>query len=132
MVRGKSVFGTGYAVLKESRPLEKMRLGREIINLWRDGRVPLWDGDGPCPASDLDTLPTHPARPERPKLVPKHEVPSMKVSGVSPPIYILVTMAHIELTAVDSYWDTLLRFPRYNLPCEYYQQLMQVIDDESM
>lgn len=43
-------------------------------------------------------------------------MPGPKTAGVPLNIYLLLTLAHIELNAIDLAWDTIARFSCLELP----------------
>lgn len=125
-----SLHSYGLRVLKTSNPAEKMRLTSEAFELWKRREISLGD------AIRIDDIPLFPSRPEVPKLVDAKEVPSMKTAPCSPSVFILLSLAHIELNAVDCYWDTLLRAESIKnssleLCHNFYDDLLNVIHDES-
>jgi len=64
--------------------------------------------------------PLHPARPEKPKLVSPREMPGHKALNVSLSVYLLHSLAHIELNAIDLAWDTVFRFLSPQMPIQFY------------
>ena len=58
------------------------------------------------------SAPARPARPEKPELVPVNKVPTHAQTGYPLNSYLLHTLTHIELNAVDLAWDTVVRFSR--------------------
>ena len=48
--------------------------------------------------------------------VPSKEVPGPKDAGVPLNAYLLLTLAHIELNAIDLAWDTVCRFSALGFP----------------
>jgi uncharacterized ferritin-like protein (DUF455 family) len=78
----------------------------------------------------------HPARPTLPRLVGVKEVPSIKQSGISIPIYMLHNCAHIELNAVDVcchtiILPTLLEVEPFENQEEFYSDFLSVAKDEA-
>lgn len=55
-------------------------------------------------------LPDRPARPERPVLVPPHEVPRRKLGAAAGRVALLHALAHIEFNAIDLAFDMAARF----------------------
>ncbi|KAL3663575.1 hypothetical protein V7S43_011462 [Phytophthora oleae] len=49
------------------------------------------------------------------------------------PVIMLHALAHIELGAIDNYWDTLVRFDpvKFQLPSEFYDDFLTVAGDEA-
>ena len=86
--------------------------------------------DATTRASDM---PTRPARPAKPRLVPPKEVPSPKNSPLGAAAHAMHTVTHIELNAIDLAWDTVGRFAdlRGALPDQFFVDFAHVADDES-
>jgi uncharacterized ferritin-like protein (DUF455 family) len=79
--------------------------------------------------AEQDAVPLQPGRLATPKLVDR--VPSAGKLGVSHAVHILHAVAHVELNAVDMYWDTLARFAPLRAEAEFVHDLLSVVDDES-
>jgi uncharacterized ferritin-like protein (DUF455 family) len=80
---------------------------------------------------DFPGRPDLPVRVDDPALIPK---PQMMNPPMSFPVYILHSIAHIELNAVELYWDTMVRFDsRYkeDLPTEFFEEIASVLNDEA-
>lgn len=76
--------------------------------------------------------PNEPARPSVPKLVAPKEMPSHKSLKMPLGVYLLHGLAHIELNAIDTAWDTVLRFSRDGLlPFEFYLDFASIASDEA-
>jgi uncharacterized ferritin-like protein (DUF455 family)/glycosyltransferase involved in cell wall biosynthesis len=79
--------------------------------------------------------PDLPARGPRPPLLPPKLMPNMKElqAQASIPVIMLHALAHIELGAIDNYWDTIVRFDpvRHQLPKEFYDDFLGVAGDEA-
>ncbi|RLO13176.1 hypothetical protein DYB28_001452 [Aphanomyces astaci] len=79
--------------------------------------------------------PDFPSRPPRPLLYDPKDMPSEK--GFPIPVAILHALAHIELGAMDNYWDTIVRFgPSQSdglceLPRAFYDDFLNVACDEA-
>jgi len=128
----KSLCEVGLDVLTRlCCPISKVNATLKHTSLFLQKSLPLTQQDSWIRVEDLPMLP---ARPSKPQLVSPRDVPHWKNAGVSPVVYTLLTIAHIELTAVDSYWDTLLRFqlaPEETMPSEFFEDLAQVLHDEA-
>lgn len=59
------------------------------------------------------------------------QVPSAKASRLPLPAYMLHSLAHVELNAVDLAWDTVARFAAAPLPRAFFLDFARVADDES-
>lgn len=143
---------------------DKIRLSQEAVTLWNSRKLDL--GIPPTAAAAATTttqqpaashlqtkardhgwqvpsLPDHPARPVKPRLVEPREIQSpkrtAKAHGLTLSQVLLHNVAHIELTAVDMYWDTLVRFAPSDPSLvgspatqqEFCHDFLQVISDEA-
>ncbi|KAF1789853.1 Ferritin-related [Phytophthora cactorum] len=79
--------------------------------------------------------PALPARGSKPELLSPKEMPNMKQlqTQASIPVIMLHALAHIELGAIDNYWDTIVRFDpmKHQLPREFYDEFLKVAGDEA-
>ena len=118
------------AVLAEACPRRKAALTHEAYAKLTRGDI---DVCGSTYLSTAHTLPSRPARPEKPRLVPPKEVPSPKNSPLGPTAHVVHNLAHIELNAIDLAWDTVARFAslRGALPDQFFIDFAHVADDES-
>lgn len=66
-----------------------------------------------------------------PKQVPPKLMPTMKALGVTPTVYLLHSLAHIEINAVEIAWDTIIRFSHRRLPSEFYCDFLSIAADEA-
>ncbi|KAL6061982.1 DUF455 domain-containing protein [Balamuthia mandrillaris] len=112
----------GRDVLTTSDPWKKTEQTQLAKQLWQSGQL--------SELGECEEIPTI-ARPEKPLLCDKTTMPSHKNSGVSLPIYLLHSLAHIELNAVDLGWDLILRFWRCDMPHEFYSDWLSIIADEA-
>ncbi|ELR12137.1 uncharacterized protein ACA1_140210 [Acanthamoeba castellanii str. Neff] len=112
----------GQRVLTSPVPEEKARLTHEANERWRTQAI-----------TDLGDIapPPQPARPPTPELRDKRNMPGAKELNVPLPIYLLHSLAHIELNAVDLGWDLILRFRHENMPPEFYTDWVSVLSDEA-
>ncbi|KAH9150388.1 hypothetical protein AeRB84_006749 [Aphanomyces euteiches] len=124
-----SILEAGESVLRESSPSKKVSISLHAQDLWRHSRIPLAHA-----SSWPSNLPDFPARPDLPKLYEPKDMPSEKVFPI--PVAILHALAHIELGAIDNYWDTVVRFEpspmndSYTLPTDFYREFVDVACDE--
>jgi len=117
-----SLSSHGINIMLTSDPMKKVELTQKAVNIWKSNdSFPIGH----------EQPPDYPARPENPKLVPPKEMPTLKKSKVGLPIYLLHSLAHIELNAIDLTWDMLIRFTNLNLPHKFYSDWVSVVDDES-
>ncbi|KAL0797419.1 hypothetical protein Bca101_052593 [Brassica carinata] len=120
-----SLADLGALVLSTSDPLSKSHISHLAFSRWRS--------ENNLPVGSISHLPSSPARPPKPLLVPTNEVPSPKDSPLPLNAYMLHTLAHIELNAIDLAWDTVARFsPFFDvLGREFFDDFAHVADDES-
>lgn len=115
-------------VLTAPDPLEKVRLTNEAADFWRNG-VSRTVGR-PLGASDL---PAQPARPAVPIIVGPREMPTARdvaSTGVSHPVYLLHSLAHVELNAIDLAWDTAIRFGQ-DMDERWFDDFLSIAVDEA-
>ena len=75
--------------------------------------------------------PARPRRPDRPLLKRPGEVPKRKINrGTSGRMALLHALAHIELNAIDLACDILARFTAEDLPKAFYDDWLQVAEEE--
>ncbi|KAI9905436.1 hypothetical protein PsorP6_014407 [Peronosclerospora sorghi] len=103
----------------------------ECQTQWKARTLPLY-----CEAQwGAHAPPNVPARGHKPALLSPKEMPSMKElqTLASIPIIMLHALAHIELGAIDNYWDTLVRFDpaTHELPRAFYDDFLTVASDEA-
>lgn len=123
-----SLVAFGERVLRTPEPLEKVALTLWCKALWDAGELPIWHG-----TKWVSNPPAQPARSARPPLFDPKELPNFKDLDTTVPIHILHALAHIELGAVDNYWDTLVRFDpdEHALPRAFYDDFLVVASDEA-
>lgn len=91
------------SVLLTAEPQSKAARARETAALWREGALqydPEWSG----------RLPSRPARPPVPRLVPPARVPRRRLSTDAGRAALLHAVAHIEFNAIDLAFDMVARF----------------------
>ena len=103
----------------------KAALTHAAFRAWCTGTLPV----GAAVAPDA------PARPPLPLLVPIKQVPTPAESPVPLPAHVLLTLAHIELNAMDLAWDTVVRFSTGPaaavLPPAFFADFARIADDEA-
>ena len=110
-------------VLDEPEPADKVRLTYLFAKAWRDGDI--WDVG--------DTLPQgRPARPAKPELCPPGLMPKRSTGLGKRRTALLHAIAHIELNAIDLAWDAVARFAGLQLPKAYFDDWVQVAEDEAL
>ncbi|WP_448191973.1 ferritin-like domain-containing protein [Azospirillum sp. sgz301742] len=111
------------AVLTTAAPLDKVRLTRDHAAAWREGRITQVGQAAP---------PDRPARPDRPELRLPRDMPKRGKGGSAQNrLALLHALAHIELNAIDLAWDLLARFTATPMPKGFYDDWVQVADDEA-
>jgi len=111
------------AVLTTAAPMDKVRLTQEHAAAWRDGRIAEIGRTAP---------PERPARPDKPDLKLPRDMPKRGKGGSAQNrIALLHALAHIELNAIDLAWDICARFPDADMPKGFYDDWVQVADDEA-
>jgi uncharacterized ferritin-like protein (DUF455 family) len=66
-----------------------------------------------------------------PNLVSPKLMPSWKKLGISQTIYLLHSLAHIEISAVEIAWDTIIRFSPNLYPGQFYLDFLSIASDEA-
>lgn len=123
-----SLLAYGERVLRTPEPLRKVELTLQCKARWDAGELPIWSGD-----AWTSDPPVQPARSALPPLFMPKDLPSFKAMNTTIPISMLHALAHIELGAIDNYWDTLVRFDpaRHALPRAFYHDFLTVASDEA-
>ncbi|MCH2395532.1 ferritin-like domain-containing protein [Oceanibaculum sp.] len=118
-----SLTEAAVAVLETADPAAKARLGRQVAEAWRGGVL----------TSLGDTVPPdRPARPDKPDLLPPNRVKKRKITAApAGRAALLHALAHIELNAIDLAWDIAARFAGEDLPRAFFDDWVQVADDEA-
>lgn len=106
------IASAAHRVLHEADPMQKVRITKECFENVQNGNFKIPQND------DLETFVArvlrdfealrHPARPDRPELVAPKQMPSHQKLNLALPIYILHNCAHIELSAMDMCFHTIL------------------------
>ncbi|KAF4040467.1 Glycosyl transferases group 1 [Phytophthora infestans] len=126
-----SLLAYGARILRCPDPHEKVSLTSECQTRWLSENLPIysesqWGAHIPPPL---------PARGPKPELLPPKKMPGMKQlqNQASIPVIMLHALAHIELGAIDNYWDTIVRFDpiKHQLPREFYDDFLKVAGDEA-
>ncbi|ESQ36295.1 hypothetical protein EUTSA_v10007851mg [Eutrema salsugineum] len=119
-----SLADLGALVLSTSDPLSKSHISHLAFSRWRRENLPV---------GSVSHLPSSPARPPKPLLVPTNEVPNPKDSKLPLNAHMLHNLAHVELNAIDLAWDTVARFSPFSdlLGHNFFDDFAHVADDES-
>eukprot|EP00958_Prasinococcus_capsulatus_P025890 scaffold4488_cov358-Prasinococcus_capsulatus_cf.AAC.2 len=136
----------GVRVLSTADPLGKAALTHYAVSRFLNTAPVYYQHlhESAAPPVPLGTAlaPARPARPQKPELVPIKQVPTHSQSGLPLNCYLLHTLTHIELNAVDLAWDTVVRFSniagdveafgeRGVVPMQLFVDFLRVADDES-
>lgn len=110
-------------ILNTPRAADKAALTFEVAARWREGAYDRLGQANP---------PDRPARPSAPLLLLPRDLPKRKINrGVLGRAALLHALAHIELNAIDLAWDLVVRFPNENMPDSFFDDWIQVADDEA-
>lgn len=109
-------------VLDAPEPTDKVRLTYAFAQAWRAGTI-ADVGDTPPPV--------RPARPARPELMRPGDMPKRSKGGTKGRQALVHAIAHIELNAIDLAWDIVARFASPDLPRTFYDDWVQVAEDEA-
>lgn len=109
-------------VLDEAEPRDKVRLTYDFAQAWRTGEIS---------AIGNTSSPVRPARPARPELMRPGDMPRRSKGGDKGRIALIHAIAHIELNAIDLGWDIITRFAAPDLPNAFYDDWVQVAEDEA-
>lgn len=109
------------SVLKTSSAEDKARLSREAAALWRDTPGMLVGEGSP---------PDRPGHPNKPELLSPLEMPRRRGRSAKARAALLHAVLHIELNAIDLAWDIIARFTHEDFPREFYDDWVQVGDEE--
>lgn len=113
-------------VLRTADPWEKTALSRATASAWFAARE-----RGDTPPLGEAAPPDHPARPDRPELLPPRDVPRRRTGSPEGRAALLHAIAHIELNAVDLHWDIVARFTEEPMPPGFADDWVTAADEES-
>ena len=122
----RSVVECGVLVLNESSLLEKARLTKRIVELWKCGEVTLEThvrGHVPIPSKPnrcTAVVSSSSYPPALPKLIRRNSI-EITIHGI----------ATAESFAVDLFWDCIARFSDITLPKDYYDELVEIAGQEA-
>ena len=110
-------------VLGCPEPADKANLTADFVAAWRAGAI---KDIGP------EQPPDRPARPAEPALKAPRELAKRKITQApAGRIALLHALAHIELNAIDLAWDIVARFNGFELPRAFYDDWLQVAEEEA-
>lgn len=118
----QSLSGAARAVLSTAQPAAKAALSRRMARAWRAGRI-----------ADVGRVapPPRPARPSRPALLRPGAMPRRRAGHAAGRVALLHALAHIELNAIDLAWDLVGRFAALDWPRAFYDDWVDVAEDEA-
>jgi len=103
---------------------EKVAVTRAAQRRWRGRLLSLRGPSDPA-------VPDRPGRPERPELVAPRLVKKRNLNTERGRIALMHALAHIELNAIDLALDIVARFAATKAPLSFFDNWMQVADDEA-
>ena len=109
-----SLFSIGRSILNSSNIDYKLKYTKYVLNIWKsnqfDKNYSIVDKDNKeAEILNLNNTFKLPELPIFPNLVYNDYLPTYNQLNVSQEIYILHMLAHIEFSAINIYWDTLIR-----------------------
>jgi uncharacterized ferritin-like protein (DUF455 family) len=107
-------------ILTTADPLLKVSKTFRYAATWNGADLPV----GHCPP------PRRPSRPQAPVLCAPSAMPK-RSTGPKGRIALVHALAHIELNAIDLAWDIVARFTSNNLPTDFYNDWVEVADEEA-
>ncbi len=123
MTMPSSLSEAACRVLGCPEPSEKARLTAAFVPAWRAGTIETIGQEQP---------PDRPARPAEPALKAPRELAKRKITQApAGRIALLHALAHIELNAIDLAWDIVARFNDVDLPRAFYDDWLQVAEEEA-
>lgn len=109
--------------LQAREPAAKVACVHALQTDWLAGRVD--------PAADAAREPVdRPGRPDKPELVPPHQVPRRRPDTVAGRAALIHALAHIEFNAINLALDAAHRFA--GMPQAYYADWLKVADEEAL
>lgn len=123
------IFKSGCPALKSNLSItinkeikdEISKNGVQSISYFEQGLVPDFTHERECNVNAFGY----------PKFVPPKQMPNWKSLGVTPTVYLLHSLAHIEISAVEIAWDTILRFSPNHYPGQFYIDFLSIAADEA-
>ena len=119
----KALSDLAVDILLTAPAAEKARLSRMAAVNWRRHGASMGVGSA--------VPPDRPARPDNPELRPAKEMPRRRGQSIQARAALLHAVLHIELNAIDLAWDMVTRFTESNLPIDFYDDWVQVGDEEA-
>lgn len=111
-------------VLNTASPVEKVRLTRHA--------AATWGSNARLGTASIVEVPDFPARPEEPRIIPVYQMPKPKDLGVASNVWMLHSLAHVELNAIDLSLDTLVRFiSETKEPEDFAADFLSIAEDEA-
>ena len=125
-----SLANYAFTALRSSDPLMKAEIALYLFKNNYKIKDILMKGESFIP-------PEYPSRPETPVQVEINDMKNHKKLNIPLNIYLVHSLCHIELNAIDLYWDLILRSAilhesnQVQLPLDYFQDFLSVVQDES-
>ncbi len=116
------LFAAANRCLAISDPDHKIDATRELVGRWHGGHLAWQEA-----SSDFTVSP--PGRPQRPLLVPPNQVERRGFGSLANRAALIHALAHIEHTAINLAWDTVVRYP--GMPRQFYDDWITAAADES-
>jgi uncharacterized ferritin-like protein (DUF455 family) len=113
-------------VLSTADGRAKCEISRQHAEAWFAARA-----SGAALPVGTASPPDHPARPEKPELLPPRDVPRRRPGSPAGRAALLHAVAHIELNAVDLHWDIIARFGHIPMPPGFYDDWVKAAAEES-
>jgi len=114
---------SGIDILLQFDPNKKIQSTRIVYNKILEGKKLV--------INPQESIPDKPERPAKPVLVEPKKMPGHKELNVLKNVYLLHSIAHIELNAIDLCWDTIVRFARSDIPIEFFVDFIRIANDEA-
>ena len=113
-------------ILSTSEVVDKVKLSEKYSTAWqkdRKSKKAIRIGQVDCP----DT----PSRPSKPNLLPPRLMPKRKYGTELGRVALLLSVANIELNAIDLHWDMIARFSNIQFPLSFYDDWVNAAQDET-
>jgi len=117
----KSLSSLAIEILRTADGSKKARLSHLAAETWRHESLSIGKAQPP----------DRPFRPTMPDLLPPNEMPRRRGQSVEARAALLHAVLHIELNAIDLAWDMIARFTGQELPKAFYDDWVQVGDEEA-
>jgi uncharacterized ferritin-like protein (DUF455 family) len=113
----------GVKVLTTPSVHDKARLTYRFVEAWNQGIITLVDADSTGDASGKRSAGVLPDKPIRPVVGEDKAQWCNKKTNILNTIH---GIAHAESYAIELFWDVIARFTYYNLPLEFYNEMVLI------